>query len=428
MSVLAALLVGLLVPSASLSTLGAYDPTQPINDKSPGVGGGPGGGGPGDPPPPATRKVALGISMPDNRDMATLDGFTASNNGHQPALWSVWTQWGLDTTQDFPTDTAEALRTRGVTPFIFWEPWDPRDEGSRDYRYERIASGALDGYIRSFARDAKAFGELVILRFAHEANGGYFPWVVGQTDNTREQYLDAWRHVWTIFDQEGASNVKFLWSVAKQKCVGCNPYADFYPGDKYVDYMGFSSFNWGAEDGKVWSTMYDGYKLVTNHLASISNKPIIVAETGSNDVGGDKGAWINDGYREVYDKLPQIVAIMYLNFDLRKDGHPDWSLTRFGGSKYALISGLSQFKGKLTLKASQRAKALARVKAQNAKARTSAKVRQQAEAAAPAKRVLKGTQETNAKSGPVGAHKAKTTKPPRRRSPEPPQVLDALER
>ena len=78
--------------------------------------------------------------------------------------------------------------------------------------------------------------------------------------------------------------------MAKQKCVGCNPYTEFYPGDKYVDYMGFSAFNWGAIEGRSWVSMYDSMKLVTNHLTAISNKPIIVAETATNDVGGDKGA------------------------------------------------------------------------------------------------------------------------------------------
>lgn len=425
-------MLGLLIPSGALTSLAAYDPTRPINDKSPGIGGDQG-------EPPTTRKVALGISMRGNRDMATLDGFTASNGGNKPALWSLWLQWGLPDTRDFPTQTANALRDRGVTPFLFWEPWDPRDEGSRAYRYERIVAGDHDGYIRTFARDAKAFGGMLILRFAHEANGGYFPWVVGRTDNTVEQYLAAWRHIWTIFDQEGADNVKFLWSVAKEKCHRCNPYAPFYPGDQYVDYMGFSAFNWGAIEGRTWQSMYDTMALVTNHLMSISNKPIIVAETGSNDVGGYKGGWIEDGYQEVYDKLPKIVAIMYLNYDLREVDHPDWSLSASGDglAKYALISGMSRFQGKLTLKSADRARALARLAArQKDQALADAKAKQLAAAAkklaaaeAQQARVRKGSAGApDAESGPVRAQKARTTKPSRHEPPAPPQTLDTMER
>ena len=138
-TILAALVLGLLLPTTSMTALGAYDPTRPIDDKSQGTGGDSGGQPP--PPPTSSRKVALGMSMTDNRNMSTLDGFTATNGGHKPALWSVWVQWGLPNTQDFPTATMNELSDRGVTPFVFWEPWGPRDEGSRAYRYERIAAG-----------------------------------------------------------------------------------------------------------------------------------------------------------------------------------------------------------------------------------------------------------------------------------------------
>ena len=77
-------------------------------------------------------------------------------------------------------------------------------------------------------------------------------------DNTADTFVAAWRHVHGIFqDEGGADNVRFLWSVGKQKCRGgCNPYRAFYPGDAFVDYMGFSSFNWGATapSGCRWST------------------------------------------------------------------------------------------------------------------------------------------------------------------------------
>lgn len=298
-------------------------------------------------------KLALGVSMPRCHDLAQLDAFTASIGGNRPAIWSIWSQWGSAKTQAFPSAVMQGLRDRRVVPFIFWEPVDPDWLKDPAFAYERISAGDHDAYIRRFARDARSFGGLVMLRFAGEANGAYFPWGMGgPLANTAGTYKQAWRHIRRIFDDQGADNVRFVWSMVKQSCPGgCNPYAAFYPGNRYVDYMAFSSYNWGAIPGKAWVGMFKGYRRVVKHLASISGKPILAAETGTNHVGGNKATWIRKGYRKVYNELPRVVAVMYLNYDVGFLGHPDWSLTSTPRAveAYADIASRKDFKGKLTL-------------------------------------------------------------------------------
>jgi hypothetical protein len=294
------------------------------------------------------RTVALGMSIWNGREIAALDAFTESIGGHTPASWSIWTQWGSAVTRDFPTSVAAAAKARGATPIIWWEPVNPGDLSSPTYaRHANISAGLHDAYIRGFARAAKAFASPVIVRFAHEANGGSFPWGRTGFDNTSATFVEAWRHVHRIFRAEGADNVRFLWSVAKQSCPGrCNPYTAWYPGDAYVDYLGFSSFNWGAQQDE-WVPMIQGYRRVTELLTEIAPKPIVVAESACNPEGGDKTAWIKEGYQAVYDQLPQIVAIAYLNVDLRSSGHPDWRLTSPQGAleAYADIAAMPEFQG-----------------------------------------------------------------------------------
>ena len=332
---LGALAFGILFASQAMPAA-AYDPAKPVSNKT-----APGGGGGG-----VDRKVALGVATPDGTDLGALDAITRSIGGYTPAMAAIWVQWG-GADPSFPTSVAQGLRNRGVTPIIWWEPVSPGNLGDGTYaRHRNIINGNHDAYIRQFARAARDFGAQVMLRFAHEMNGNYFPWAVDKFDNTASTFIDAWRHIHAIFQAEGASNVKFVWSVARQGCPGdCNPYAYLWPGDAYVDVMGFSAYNWGTFDDKNWNSMYDLYRPVVVDLAAISGKPIMVAETGSSDLGGDKAAWIRDGYREVYDRLPQVRAIVYLNADLRDLGHPDWRLSSPASAltAYAQIAAMPAF-------------------------------------------------------------------------------------
>ena len=299
----------------------------------------PDGGGGG-----TTRKVALGLATP-GASIADLDALTASI-GQKPAIWAVWSQWGASDSRAFPTATANALKDRDIQPMVWWEPVNPGDLTDPTYsRHTNISAGNHDAYIRQWARDARDFGGSMLLRFAHEANNNYFPWSINAFDNSPATFKDAWRHVVDIFREEDATNVHFVWSIVKKVCSGCNPYTEVYPGDAYVDVMGFTGYNWGSESGKTWTEMDDSFRRVTNKLRQVSDKPIMVAETGSNSVGGDKPAWIREGYRKVYAELTDIEAIVYLHADLRSQGHPDWRLTSPTAAlaAYAEIAALSGF-------------------------------------------------------------------------------------
>ena len=170
------------------------------------------------------------------------------------------------------------------------------------------------------------------MRYSHEINGRYFPWTVGRCGNTIKAYKASWRHVYNLVrNKVGAKNVRFVWTVAKKKCPGgCNAYQPFYPGHKYVQYAGFSSFNWGSAG--QWISMEKGIGLVMAKIQKFTRKPVIVAELGSNKDGGpasvsqSKPDWIRTGYEAVYAKYPRIKGVSWLNVDLTKVGHPDWSL------------------------------------------------------------------------------------------------------
>ena len=286
-------------------------------------------------PVAGARRVTLGVTIEHrNRDAATFDRFTDQVD-NRPRIWTLWSTWGNASTRDFPSGAAAWVAGRGAVPMIFWEPFSGFNSCTyADHR--RTANGDYDDYIRTWAQAAKRHGKTIILRWAHEINGAFFPWgIKNQTcADTVTDYKNAWRRIHGIFDQVGADNVKFLWTIAKSSCRGgCNPYKDYYPGSAYVDYVGFSNFNWGAYKNK-WTPMVSGISDVMVFFRQFTRKPVIVAENASNTLGGSKPDWIKSGYPAVYNRWPQVKAIVYLNVDLRPD-HPDWSLDSPGWSTSA---------------------------------------------------------------------------------------------
>ena len=262
------------------------------------------------------RQVALGVSVRAWNDLATLNSFTASVNGHTPAIWSVWRDW-VGGTSSFPTSWMTTLRSRGIVPMVFWQPDDPSQTSAPVVTYTKILAGQFDTYIRSFAQAAKDWGGSVVLRLAHEMDGDWFPWGVNRFDNTPANFIAAWKHVVNIFRGTGgvgATNVKFLWSPY-------TPVGALYPGDAYVDYVGFTAFNWSD-----WRSMQTLYASAVTNTRKFTKRPMIAAETGSTSIGGDKAAWLKTGYPAIYTAFPEIVAIVYFNVNTAP-GQVDWRLT-----------------------------------------------------------------------------------------------------
>jgi hypothetical protein len=304
-----------------------------------------------------TRQIGMGVAVPNSRSLQGFDDFTASVGGHAPAIWTLWVNWAPGDSLEcagapacsFPESTLlDGLLAQGTVPMINWQPYnDDQTEADAHFTYRRIVAGKFDAYIKSFARDAKTWGHTVILRLAHEMNGPWFPWGIGRFDNTATNFKQAWRHVYRlVHDVVGATNVKFLWT-PNAPCKRCVDYSKIYPGDAYVQYVGFSQFNWSTKVSP-WRSMERLYKSPLAALHTVApHKRIIIAETGSSPTGGSKANWIKDGYAWVYNHQPRVLAIVY--FDVRVLKHPDWRLTSPSSAlaAYAAVAGRFKYQRRL---------------------------------------------------------------------------------
>jgi beta-mannanase len=174
--------------------------------------------------------------------------------------------------------------------------------------------------LKSFAASTAAYKKTVYLRPAWEMNLAF-----DGVHNTPASFVAMWRHVHDIFSAQGASNVRWYWCPNAPKSSAEVSWSTFYPGDAYVDVVGFDSYNWGTtQSWSSWQSMHTTFAAAYSRLNALTRKPIVVGETSSVEQGGNKAAWITAGFADIPVSFPRIAAVLW--FDERRQPQ-DWRIT-----------------------------------------------------------------------------------------------------
>lgn len=230
--------------------------------------------------------------------------------------------WYVDWTGAFPADKCEALSKAGYMPNITWEAWNAGTKIGPSL--DDILAGKWDIYIKKWAADSKAFGKPYMLRWGHEFNGDWYPWSVPKNGMDAGKYVKAYRYIHDAFAAEGVKNVIWLWSPMNesQPRDPRNDVLKAYPGDKYVDWIAVDAYNFGNQAGfnygwKSFDELMSG--IYTNLVDNIPNKPIMIGEFASGNIGGEKAAWIKEMGASLKKKFPAIKLIIWFNINKETD-------------------------------------------------------------------------------------------------------------
>ncbi len=236
-------------------------------------------------------------------------------------LVQTYAAWGDDPEHGFPARIVEAIHGLGSIPVVTWEPWlstfesrmhpdlplpADRDRGGM----ASIARGEYDFYLEDWAGAAERFGEPLMVRFAHEMNDPYrYPW--GPQHNEAEEFVAAWRHVVDLFRAEGATNVIWVWSPH----VAYAGYEAYWPGADYVDWVATGALNYGTV--AYWSEWWSFEEIFGQHHEFLAgfDKPVMVAEFGSLDVGGDRAEWYREALQDFRDRYPSVHALLFFHVE-----------------------------------------------------------------------------------------------------------------
>ena len=254
--------------------------------------------------PIPTSRFYLGVSEANEiASYKPVDDF-AKAIGRQPNVVLYYAAWG----DPFETPLALEAYAHKAVPFVQIDP--------ENATMAAIAAGRYDGYIRTYADQIRDYGHPVIIGFAAEMNGDWDSW--GWRHTSPVAWIAAWRHFVTVFRQQHASNVTWIWTVS-QINNGTGPIQNWWPGANYVTWVGIDGYYYLPS-----STFATVFGQTIAQVRMLTGKPVLLSETAIGPAAGQTA------------KIPDLFAGVRANhmlgfvwFDQIQDRgiyHQDWRL------------------------------------------------------------------------------------------------------
>lgn len=211
-----------------------------------------------------------------------------------------------------------------------------------------ISEGDYDNQLNQMAQIYKRWldnggGRKAMFAPFQEMNGA--EWVPYYSDDEEPEqrqaiYKEAYYYIQKIFQINGVDRSQILWVFSPNG--GSSPEENFelyYPGDEYVDLVGFAAYNFGycpatlkiiegvEEDRGNWENydrIFEPY--INRFLQMAPSKYILISETGTSaltsrkaQINGDydyemKAKWLEDNYGWLANQ-PMVLGIFYFDFN-----------------------------------------------------------------------------------------------------------------
>lgn len=174
-----------------------------------------------------------------------------------------------------------------------------------------IVAGTYDATIKLWARTLAQLGTpRAVLRFAHEMNGAWYPYGSGYG---AANYVALWNYVRNIWQTEetrvGAAHIPWMWCPNVDS--GALPFNSYYPGNSACEIVGLDGYSTAANGWQSFSTIHDS-SLTT--LEALSNKPIIIGETGCGNGHPNRPSWISGMFTYLKTR-PRVKGLMFWHHD-----------------------------------------------------------------------------------------------------------------
>jgi beta-mannanase len=203
--------------------------------------------------PSATKNVSLGIisyNLPIFEQKTKIF----------PSITAKYFGWGTP----FPTADVLANHASGTEMLIVLEP--------TKQNLGKLASGKFDSYLKKWATAEKALGLPIILSFAPEANGNWYPW--GKGHISAALYKRIFQHVHNVLLKDGAKHITWMWQVDRSS-RNTEALSAIWPGRSFVNVIGLD-----GQLGSNTATFNSVFGATFSQIRKFTTVPVILSEVG----------------------------------------------------------------------------------------------------------------------------------------------------
>jgi hypothetical protein len=248
-----------------------------------------------------------------------------------PVAWAYFSNNWFRGRIRFPSHAVREVNRTGAVPFVRLMARSGYGHGpDPNFSMQSIADGSWDADLRRWCDGARQAGVPLLAEFGTEVNGDWFPWNgrwngAGHTDgygnpnlpDGPESFRDAYRHIVDLCRSRGANDITWFFHVD----VGgwprkpWNRIAAYWPGARYVDWIGVSDYG-PLKPGQPWHSFRRRLDRVYGALTRLHRgTPIAVLEYGAAEDRRHpraKARWISHAIGAVASHhWPRVRALSY---------------------------------------------------------------------------------------------------------------------
>lgn len=241
--------------------------------------------------------------------------------GEEPNLAGYFSGWP----EPFKVGFARTALAHGAATLVQVDPTDASVAG--------ISAGEYDDYLRSYADAVRNFGHPVVIGFGHEMNATWYTWGYGHVPP--RTFVAAWRHLVTVFQQQGADNVTWLWTI-QADLPRSGPIQEWWPGSQYVTWVGIDGYYYRHTD-----TFASVFGPTIAEVRSFSRRPILISETAVGPMAGQVGK-----IPDLFHGMASYGTLGLVWFDITQDQgiyHQDWRIEDNPTAEHSFRLGVTNY-------------------------------------------------------------------------------------
>ena len=186
-----------------------------------------------------------------------------------------------------------------------------------------ILEGKYDVYLDNLAQSFNEYDYPVLFRLNNEMNGEWVLYSSHKVGKDTDLFIDCWKYIYDKLEAHGVDNLIWVWNPNEKSFpdFSYNNYLCYYPGDKYVDIVGLTSYNTGNYyKGETWRSFSEAYDHFYYDYIERFTHPMMITEFSCASLGGDKALWYEDMFDKIgnYDRIKLAILWNGQDYDLRK--------------------------------------------------------------------------------------------------------------